>query len=197
MLAIAYGIILGCCGLGAGMAMIAGIGAGIGEGNAVARACTAIARQPDSRGAVTTTMLMGCAISETCGLFALVIAILLLFVAPNALREAMEATLASTQLDSDLLPIACGILLGGCGLGAGMAMIGGMGPSIGEGNAVARACEAIGNKPQNQGMVTTTMLMGCAVAETTGLYALVIAILLIFVAPNMLLGVMSTALAAL
>ena len=33
------------------------------------------------------------------------------------------------------------------------------------------------------------MLMGCAVAETTGLYALVIAILLIFVAPNTLLKV--------
>ena len=37
--------------------------------------------------------------------------------------------------------------------------------------------------------MTSTMLMGCAVAETTGLYALVIAILLIFVAPNTLLKV--------
>ena len=35
MTAIAIGIILGCCALGAGMAMIAGIGPGIGEGNAV------------------------------------------------------------------------------------------------------------------------------------------------------------------
>ena len=33
---IAIGIILGCCALGAGIAMIAGIGPGIGEGNAVA-----------------------------------------------------------------------------------------------------------------------------------------------------------------
>ena len=33
---LAIGIILGCCGLGAGLAMIAGIGPGIGEGNAVA-----------------------------------------------------------------------------------------------------------------------------------------------------------------
>ena len=38
MTAIAIGIILGCCALGAGMAMIAGIGPGIGEGNAVAKA---------------------------------------------------------------------------------------------------------------------------------------------------------------
>ena len=35
---IAVAIILGCCALGAGFAMIAGIGPGIGEGNAVAKA---------------------------------------------------------------------------------------------------------------------------------------------------------------
>ena len=44
MLELAIGIILGCCALGAGMAMIAGIGPGIGEGNAVAKACEAIGR---------------------------------------------------------------------------------------------------------------------------------------------------------
>ena len=82
---LALGIILGCCALGAGLAMIAGIGPGIGEGNAVAKACEAIGRQPESKSAVTTTMLMGCAIAETTGLYALVIAILLLFVAPNTL----------------------------------------------------------------------------------------------------------------
>ena len=55
---LAIGIILGCCSLGAGIAMIAGIGPGIGEGNAVAKACEAIGRQPESKGAVTTTMIM-------------------------------------------------------------------------------------------------------------------------------------------
>ena len=69
-------------------------------------------------------------------------------------------------------------------------MIAGIGPGIGEGNAVAKACEAIGRQPECKGSVTTTMLMGCAVAETTGLYALVIAILLIFVAPNLLVGIL-------
>ena len=91
---LAIGIILGCCALGAGMAMIAGIGPGIGEGNAVASACEAIGRQPECRSAVTTTMLMGCAVAETTGLYALVIAILLLFVAPgrfvNILTETMS-----------------------------------------------------------------------------------------------------------
>ena len=87
--------------------------------------------------------------------------------------------------------LAIGIILGCCALGAGIAMIAGIGPGIGEGgNAVAKACEAIGRQPECKGSVTTTMLMGCAVAETTGLYALVIAILLIFVAPNMLVNIL-------
>ncbi len=93
-----------------------------------------------------------------------------------------------------MLELAIGIILGCCALGAGCAMIAGIGPGIGEGNAVAKACEAIGRQPECQGKVTTTMLMGCAVAETTGLYALVIAILLIFVAPNLLVSTLTNTL---
>ncbi len=96
-MALAIGIILGCCALGAGIAMIAGIGPGIGEGEAVAKACEAIGRQPESKGPVTSTMIMGCAIAETTGLYALIIAILLIFVAPNtfinALKKAADAGL--------------------------------------------------------------------------------------------------------
>ncbi len=93
MLEIAVAIILGCCALGAGTAMIAGIGPGIGEGNAVAKACEAIGRQPECKGDVTTTMLMGCAIAETTGLYALVIAILLIFVAPNTFIDILMNTI--------------------------------------------------------------------------------------------------------
>ena len=91
-----------------------------------------------------------------------------------------------------MLEIAVGIILGCCALGAGAAMIAGIGPGIGEGNAVAKACEAIGRQPESKGDVTTTMLMGCAIAETTGLYALVIAILLIFVAPSRFIDILLT-----
>ena len=93
MLEIAVAIILGCCALGAGTAMIAGIGPGIGEGNAVAKACEAIGRQPECKGDVTTTMLMGCAIAETTGLYALVIAILLIFVAPDRFVDILMSTI--------------------------------------------------------------------------------------------------------
>ena len=92
-----------------------------------------------------------------------------------------------------MLELSIGIILGCCALGAGCAMIAGIGPGIGEGNAVAKACEAIGRQPECKGDVTSTMLMGCAIAETTGLYALVIAILLIFVAPNLLVDILMNA----
>ena len=83
-----------------------------------------------------------------------------------------------------MLELAIGIILGGCAIGAGLALIAGIGPGIGEGNAVAKACEAIGRQPESKGAVTSTMLMGCAIVETTGIYGLVIGILLIFVAPG-------------
>ena len=93
----------------------------------------------------------------------------------------------------DYTILAKGIALAGCAIGAGCALIAGIGPGIGEGNAVATALEAIGRQPECKGDVTTTMLMGCAVAETTGLYALVIAILLIFVAPGRFVDVLMQA----
>ena len=92
-----------------------------------------------------------------------------------------------------MVELAIGIMLGCCALGAGIAMIAGIGPGIGEGNAVAKACEAIGRQPESKDAVTTTMIMGCAIAETTGLYALVIAILLIFLAPGRFVGVLMNA----
>ncbi len=82
MLEIAIGIILGCCALGAGCAMIAGIGPGIGEGYAVGKACEAIARQPEASGAVTRTMFVGCAVAESTGIYGLIIALLLIFLKP-------------------------------------------------------------------------------------------------------------------
>ena len=95
-----------------------------------------------------------------------------------------------------MLELAIGIILGCCALGAGIAMIAGIGPGIGEGSAVASACEAIGRQPESKSEVTSTMILGCAIAETTGLYALIVAILLIFVAPGIFVDVLTSALPA-
>lgn len=75
------------------------------------------------------------------------------------------------------------IVLAASAIGAGLAMIAGLGPGIGEGYAVGKACEAIGRQPEAQGQVMKTMFVGCAIAESTGIYSLVIAILLMFVNP--------------
>ena len=82
------------------------------------------------------------------------------------------------------------IILAGCAVGAGLALIAGIGPGIGEGYAVGKACEAIGRQPECKGYVTSTMLLGCAIAETTGIYGFVTGLLLIFVAPGIFMGLL-------
>ena len=49
---------------------------------------------------------------------------------------------------TDFQFLARGIALAGCGIGAGCALIAGIGPGIGEGNAAAAACEAVGRQPE-------------------------------------------------
>ena len=71
------------------------------------------------------------------------------------------------------------IVLGCSALGAGIAMIAGLGPGIGQGYAAGKAAEAVGRQPEAAG----TLLTGCAVAESTGIYSLLIALVLIFVNP--------------
>ena len=83
----------------------------------------------------------------------------------------------------DFQLLAKGIALAGCAIGAGCALIAGIGPGIGEG-----ALEAIGRQPECKGDVTSTMLLGCAIAETTGIYGFVTGLLLIFVAPGMFMN---------
>ena len=65
----------------------------------------------------------------------------------------------------DFQLLAKGIALAGCAIGAGCALIAGIGPGIGEGNAVAKALEAIGRQPECKGDVTSTMLLGCAIRD--------------------------------
>lgn len=68
-------------------------------------------------------------------------------------------------------------------LGAGCAMIAGIGPGIGQGFAAGKGAEAVGRQPEAQGDIVRTMLLGAAVAETTGIYGLVVALILMFANP--------------
>lgn len=68
-------------------------------------------------------------------------------------------------------------------VGAGIAMIAGVGPGIGQGIAAGLSASAVGRNPGAKGDITQTMLLGQAVAETTGLYGFAVAIILMFVKP--------------
>ena len=74
--------IFGCSGIGAGLAMIAGIGPGVGQGIAAGHGAAAVGRNPGAKSDITSTMLLGQAVAETTGLYGLVVAIILMFVKP-------------------------------------------------------------------------------------------------------------------
>lgn len=74
--------ILGCSAIGAGLAVIAGIGPGVGQGIAAGYGASAVGRNPGAKGDVMSTMILGQAVAETTGLYGLVVALILLFANP-------------------------------------------------------------------------------------------------------------------
>ena len=71
-----YGLIA----IAAGIAVCAGLGAGIGEGIAASKAVEAVGRNPEAEGKIRTMMILGIALSETVAIYGLLIAFILLFV---------------------------------------------------------------------------------------------------------------------
>ena len=147
--------------LGGGMAIGFGaIGAAIGEGHAAAHANRALSENPDISGDIVKTMLVGQAVAESAAIFALVIAILLLF-----LQVPEPTWLKAAAL-----------------LGAGLCIgLGALGSGIGSGMPAAEACRGIARKPEMMGRLTTTMLVGSAVCQTPAILSMVIALMLMFI----------------
>ena len=72
--------VLAARALGAALCMgIGAIGPAIGEGNAVGKALEGMARQPEMASTLRTNMILGCAVTETTGIYSLVVALLCLF----------------------------------------------------------------------------------------------------------------------
>jgi len=147
--------------LGAGISTgLAAIGSGIGGGLAAGASCEGIARQPESAGSVTTTMLVGQAVSQTPSIFGLLVSFILIF-----------KTFPETTSISPAMAL----------LGAGISMgFGGIGPGIGNGMAAEGAVRWVARNLSHAGELMRTMLVGQAVAESASIFALVIAILLLF-----------------
>jgi len=148
--------------LGAGLASgLGAIGSGIGEGLVAESGCEGIARQPEAVASVTNTMLLGMAVTETTAIYGLLVAFILMFKDfPSS-----DSIISSFSL-----------------LGAGLCMgIGAIGPGIGEGFTGRSAVSWIARNVNASADLTRMMLVGQAVAESTGIYSLVIALILIFV----------------
>ena len=148
--------------LGAALASgIGAIGSGIGEGLVSESGCEGVARQPESAGIVTNTMLLGMAVTETTAIYGLLISVILMF--------------KSFPADNSLAA-ACALLASGLCMGFGA-----IGPGIGEGLTGRSAVSFIARSKNDSALLTRTMLVGQAVSESTGIYSLVIALILIFV----------------
>lgn len=74
--------VMGCSAIAASIAVLAGMGTGIGQGYAAGKGAEAVGRQPEARGAITSTMLVGAAVAESAAIYGLVIALILLFANP-------------------------------------------------------------------------------------------------------------------
>ncbi len=66
-------------------------------------------------------------------------------------------------------------------IAAGLAIgLGAIGPAIGEGLAASKALEGIARNPEASGKIAPLMFVSMAVTESTGIYALVIALIILF-----------------
>ena len=73
------------------------------------------------------------------------------------------------------------IIIAAKAIGAAICMgVGAIGPALGEGNAVGKALEGMARQPEAAGDLRTNMILGCAITETTGIYSLLIAFLILF-----------------
>ncbi len=147
--------------IGGGLAMgLGAVGAAIGEGYTAAQANLAVSRDPKNSGEIFKNMLVGQAVAESASIFALVIAILLLF-----LDVAVPTLLKAAAL-----------------LGAGICMgFGAIGSGIGSGYPGGKACAGIARQPAIASQLTTNMLIGSAVCQTPAIFSMVVALMLMFI----------------
>ncbi len=148
--------------LAAGLAMGAGaLGPGLGSGVTAGGAIRGLSHWPKSQSMVLRTMLIGQAVCQTPAIFGMLVAFIMLF----SLRH----------LDSTIVGFAQV-------MGAGIAVgFGGIGPGIGCGIVGDTSCLATSNRPDKDALLLRTMLIGQAVSQSTAIYALIIALMLLFV----------------
>ncbi len=66
-------------------------------------------------------------------------------------------------------------------LAAAIAILAGAGNAIGEGILCAHTVDGMARNPESFKNLRSTMILGCALVETTGIYALLISLLILFI----------------
>jgi len=155
-------LLVSCAMLGAGISIgLGATGSGMGNGITSESACRAISRTSSVTRPMMTFMLVGQAVGQTPVIFSLMISLMLIF---------------GNYAGPVTLPGAMALLAAGISMGFGA-----IGPGYGNGLTAAKACEALGMQPDKTGLIMRTMLIAQAVAQSTAIYALVIAFVLMFV----------------
>jgi F-type H+-transporting ATPase subunit c len=148
--------------VGAGLATgLAAIGPGIGNGLTAMEAVGGVARHHETHTDVTRAMLIGMSVAQSTAIYGFLISLMLLFYKFEA----------SSTLSSSMKLLGAGFCSG----------FGGIGPGIGEGITGAYAVRWVSRRTEEIGLLMRTMLVGMAVAESTGIYALIVSLLLIVV----------------
>jgi F-type H+-transporting ATPase subunit c len=76
----------GLIAIGAGIAVLTGLMTGIGQGNAAGKAVEAVGRNPEAENKIRAMLILGDAIAETCAIYGMLIAFLLIFVFPGIVK---------------------------------------------------------------------------------------------------------------
>jgi F-type H+-transporting ATPase subunit c len=146
----------------------------LGQARAATKAVEALARQPDEGAVITRNLYIGLAMIESQALYVLIVALIVLFANPLAgrLGEAIAR------------PGVLGwVLIASTAFAAVAITLGTMLSALGQGRVTGAALESIAEQPAAREQISTTLFISLALLESLALYALIVALILLFANP--------------
>lgn len=146
----------------------------LGQAHAATRALEAIARQPDEGAEISRNLFIGLAMIESQALYVLIVVLILLFANPLAARVSDAVARGG---------LALWFLIGSAGAAALAITLGTMVSALGQGRVTGAALESLAEQPAARNQIATTLFISLALLESLALYALIIALILLFANP--------------
>jgi F-type H+-transporting ATPase subunit c len=146
----------------------------VGQARAASRAIDAIARQPDEATTISRNLFVGLAMIESLALYVLIVVLILLFANPLL----AELTSAAHRGPAAVWFLAASVIA------AALAITGGtMLAAVGQGRVTAAALNGIAEQPGARDSISTALFISLALLESLALYALIVALILLFANP--------------